>query len=161
MSSLKRSATPHRNRQYACLTRRATHSARRLAILFGPGFFFLLSVIVLAASPEAGTRVFYVFMTIITGYWLVRCWRAELQITDAGVVLRGQARTRRYAWGDIEEAVVVRMRSASPFAASFPYVTVGLRLKSGRLQRFSDLSAPQRHPERVQGAVQDINRLRP
>jgi hypothetical protein len=113
------------------------------------------------AAPNTGTRIFYLVMTTLTGYWFLRCWRAGVVLDDAAVVLRGQIRTRRVAWADIDSPTLLTMRTASPLKAKFPYMSLGLRLKNGRVVRFDDLAAPGSHPVRVEMVVTAIaQRLR-
>lgn len=138
----------------------AHHSARRAWLLIPPGFVVLFAMVVLLAAPDAGTRVFYAVLTVVTGLWLFRSWRAGVDVTTDGVVFRGQFRTRSFEWREIASASVEPMKSASPLSDSFPYVCVGVRLTSGAIRR-SDLAASARRPEPVQAAVDDINRLKP
>jgi hypothetical protein len=118
--------------------------------------FFLLSAVVLAAAPNIGTRVFYVLMTVATGYWLVRSWRAAVELGHHGLVLRGQVRTRRFSWPDIAEATILAVRTRSPLSGAFPYLCLGLRLSDGRLVHFDELAAPARRAGEVEAAVAAI-----
>jgi hypothetical protein len=102
--------------------------------------FFALSLIVLLATPNLGTRLFYVVMTALTGVWLIRCWRSAVVLSDDGVLLRGQFRTSRYSWDHVEGATTGRMRTASPLAGRFPYVNLVLRLQEGRVRVFPELA---------------------
>jgi hypothetical protein len=126
-----------------------------------PGLFLALCVIVLVGADKTGTRVFFAFMTLATGYWFLRCWRAAVEVDESGVVLRGQSRTRRLQWTEIEQAIMLRMRSASPLSARFPYVCLGVRLTNGEVRRFDDLAAPAARLARVEAAIQAINTGQP
>ncbi len=135
-----------------------TFSARRPALLVPPGFFFLLCLLVLVYAPDIGTRLFFLVMTLLAGLWFARCWRSAVVVSDGGVVLRGQLRSSRFAWEQIEVAETTRMTTGSPLAAWVPYVALQLQLVGGRVRTFPELAARQRSDRTmVQIVVQAIN----
>lgn len=137
-----------------------TFRVRRLFGWLPAAFFFALSAIVLAGTPNVGTRVFYVGMTLLTGVWLVRCWRVAVEITESGVTVRGSLRTSRFPWSDIVEATLAPMKSASPLSRRWPYVALALRLHDGRARRFDDISAALARKASISAIVDHINGAR-
>jgi hypothetical protein len=79
-----------------------------------------LSLIVAVAARGAGARIFYVLLTIGTGYLLIRSLHVGVELTSEEVAVHGQMRTRRYPWPHVRRARVEPMRTGSPFYASFP-----------------------------------------
>jgi len=129
---------------------------RRAVLWLPPGFFFFLCLTCSLSIQDSSARVFYGVLSVLTGTWLVRCLRAAVIISDDGVILRGQLRTSKYSWDEIEGATVVRMRTASPLADSFPYVNLALQLSGGRLEPFAEMAASAKKRNQVDELAEQI-----
>jgi hypothetical protein len=81
-----------------------TFRVRRLGLWLPAALFFGLSLILVASAPHLGTRVFYAAMALVTGVWLIRCCRASVETLEAGLIVRGQVRTRRFSWNEVAAA---------------------------------------------------------
>lgn len=125
----------------------AEFRTRRLGLLLPSAFFFFFSLVILLEAPNWGSRIFYLVLTALCGLWLFRCWRSSVSLSDEGVVLRGQFRTSRYPWDEIQGATVVRMRTASPLAGMFPYLNLALQLSGGKIRPFNEMAAPARRSQ--------------
>src|SRR5579864_1542215 len=123
------------------VVRPATFRVRRLLSWLPAAFFLSLFGLILLGAPTLHDRLFVGPLTLIPAVWLVRSVRLSVQTTDEAIIVRTSVWTHRFPWSDVVEAKLVRMPAASPFAARWPYVALGLHLRDGRVRRFSDISA--------------------
>lgn len=136
-------------------------STTRVWVWAPPAFLFLLSLTVALAAPDPGTRIFYLAMTLSTGYWLVRSLRVGVEVTPEVVAVHGQLRTRRFALEDIRGARVAPMRTASPFYRFFPYVALEVDLRDGGTRHFDEISARKSDRGAIDAIASSINGARP
>lgn len=136
-------------------------STTRVWVWAPPAFFFLLSLMVAIGAPDSGTRIFYLPMALLAGYWLVRSLRVGVEVTPEGVAVHGQLRTRRFALGDIRGARVAPMRTASPFYRFFPYVALEVDLGDGESRHFDEISARESDRGAIEAIANSINRAPP
>jgi hypothetical protein len=122
-----------------------------------PAFFFGLSVVVLVAAPDAGAKLFYGLFAAATGYWLLRARRARVALTEDGLTVFGQIRTRRIAWTEIRQATAAPMRTTSPLKKWFPYVALTVELGDGRIVQFEEVSAAESHRATVDSIAAAVN----
>jgi hypothetical protein len=132
-------------------------STRRPWLWLPPAFFFGFSVIILAAAPDGGPRLFYAVLAVATGYWLVRAWRVGVDLTDDQLVTRGQLRRHHFAWRRLRGAAVKPMRTMSPFQRLVPYVALTIELEDGRTRQFEEVSAAASKRSRVERVVDEID----
>ena len=134
-------------------------AVRRPALVLPSGSLFGLCLIALTGIPDIGGRLFLLPIALLTGLWFERCCRLAVIMSDAGVTFRGQLRSRRYAWGQIETAGTGPLQTISPLASSRPYVNLELRLAGGKVTRFPELAAPRSSDQRlIQTVASEINR---
>ena len=133
------------------------HSTTRFWVWAPPACFFLLSLIVAVAAPDPGTRLFYLAMTLGTGYWLVRSLRVGVELASEIVVVHGQLRNRRFAMEDVRSARVAPMRTASPFYRFFPYLALELELGDGTTRHFDEVSAREGDRATIDAIADSIN----
>jgi hypothetical protein len=134
-----------------------TFRVRRLGSWLPAGVFFTLLALALLGAPKLSEKLPLVPLTLVSAIWLVRCRRVLVQTTEEEVMVRTATWTHRYRWNDVVEAKLVRMPTASPFAARLPYVALGLRLRDGRLRTFEDISAAAARQSSISVIVEHIN----
>jgi hypothetical protein len=120
-------------------------------------FFFGFSLILTAASPGLGSRLFYAIFTVATGYWLFRTRRIRVDLDEDAIAIRGQIRTHRFAWSEVRGAGVEAMRTASPLQRVIPYVALVIELTEGGTRQFEEVSAAASDRARVQRVADAIN----
>lgn len=102
-------------------------------------------------------RIFYVLVTIGTGYLLIRSLHVGVELTAEEVAVHGQMRTRRYPWPHVRRARVEPMRTASPFYRFFPYVALELDLDGGETRHFDEISAKKTDGATIEAIADSIN----
>ena len=130
---------------------------RRLGLWLPAAIFFALSLLFVVGARHRGEVWFPVVLSALTGYWLFRSLRVAVEVTESGLTIRGQVRTRHFDWREVSAARLVRMRTASPFQARWPYVALALELTNGRLRRFDDVSAAEPRRSSVERIAEQIN----
>lgn len=146
-----------RTRHSGGVTPPRSFSTTRLGVWLPAACFFVFSLILTAASPELGSRLFYALFTLATGYWLFRARRVGIDITENGLAVRGQIRRHRFARSDMRGAGVERMRTASPLQRVVPYVALVIELADGHSRQFEEVSAAASDRSRVQEVADAIN----
>lgn len=132
-------------------------STGRLGVWLPPAFFLGFALLLFIASPELGSRLFYAVFSLATGYWLVRARRVGIDVTEAGLEIRGQVRTHRFAWEEVRSAALEPMRTASPLQRVVPYVALVIELTDGRSRQFEEVSAAASDRSKVQRVADVIN----
>lgn len=133
------------------------YSTTRVWIWLPPAFFFGISAIVATAAPDAGTRAFYIVLSIATGYWLIRSLRVGVWISADAVAVHGQFRTRRYRPSEVRRARAVPMRTASPLYRVVRYIALELDLEPDECRHFDEISVRERDRSVVDRIVDAIN----
>lgn len=120
--------------------------------------FLGLALIVIAAAPDAGTRIFYVVFAVPCTYALVCACRVGIELTEDEVRINDQFRGHRIPWSRLRSARLEPLRTASPFKDRWPYVALALTFTDDRTKQFQGISASVSDSAELQQLVEEINR---
>jgi hypothetical protein len=133
-------------------------STRRLWIVLLPSVLFGSTLVGVLVGPSVGLRLSYGTLCAVLGIWLVHAWRVGVELTTRALVVNDQFRKHTIACGDVREARLEPMRTASLFAGRWPYVALAVVFADGRTKQYQGVSVASSQSKDLRSIVVEINR---
>lgn len=134
-------------------------STRRMSVVLLSAVVLVFAAMNAAVAQTLGTRLFQLAICVWMGYWLLREWKAGLELAESELIVHDGLRARLIPWTELASARLERRsRKELWFARRWPRVVLAVYFDNGGTKQFEGVSAPESDVGPLGPFVEEIRR---